>query len=563
VDLNHEILRLKQITKSYGSKLVLDGIELRLNRGERIALVGENGVGKSTLSRIITGEEEPDSGSIRLMDGAELGYLPQEVTGDEGMSVQAYIEGALGALNHLRERMQALEQRMTSPLSEMELDVVLEEYGEVQGQFEQRGGYEIDSRIKQIFSGLSIDYIEQERILSTLSGGERTRVALTALLLREPELLILDEPTNHLDFAGIEWLENYLADYPHALLLITHDRAFINRVANVISELNATTKTLHHYHGNYEDYLAARQREYEEQVEAYNAQKNEMKALQRTVKQLSHNRKMTGAFSDVEDKFLKNFKRERGESLISKEVRDARKQLDEMQENKMANPRHEWKVDFRFEPLELGSAEPLRFEGLSKGFGDKSLFENLTAIVPKGERLVLVAPNGTGKSTLLRLVMGLQKPDSGKIVISPSAKIGYLDQDGETLDGEKTVLEVFREYMQGSDSELMAELHRSSLFADAALVKKQVKDLSVGQRRKLGLACIIASKANLLLLDEPTNHLDPLSLEALEEALIGFEGTILAVSHDRRFVEKVATRVWEIKGKGLSQRQMETEGQRL
>jgi macrolide transport system ATP-binding/permease protein len=557
--LSFEILRLSQITKSYGSKLVLDGIDLKLSRGERVALVGENGVGKSTLSRIITGEEEADSGSIRLMDGAELGYLPQEVTGDEGMSVHAYIERALGSLKHLREQMQVLEQRMTQPLSEMEMDVVLEEYGEVQGQFEQRGGYEIDSRIQQIFSGLGIDYIEQDRLLATLSGGERTRVALTALLLREPELLVLDEPTNHLDFAGIEWLEKYLADYPHALLLITHDRTFINRVANVISELNAKTKQLHPYYGNYEDYLAARQREYDEQVEAFNTQKNEMKALQRTLKQLSHNTKITGAFTDIEDKFLKNFKRERGESFISKEARSARKQLEGLQENKMANPRHEWNIDFRFEPLELGSAEPLRFENVSKRFGENPLFDNLTTIVPKGERVVLVAPNGTGKSTLLRMVMGLQQPDKGKIVISPSAKIGYLDQDGETLDGERTVLEVFREYMQGSDSELMTELHRSGLFADAALTKKKVKDLSVGQRRKLGLACIIASKANLLLLDEPTNHLDLLSLEALEEALIGFEGTILAVSHDRRFVEKVATEVWEIKGKGLSQRQQARE----
>lgn len=558
-----EILRVEQITKSYGSKLVLDGIDLCLNRGERIALVGENGVGKSTLSRIITGEEEADSGKIRLLDGAELGYLPQEVMGDDGMTVRQYIEQAMGTLKRLRETMQTLEQRMTEPLSEMEMSVVLEEYGEAQVQFEQKGGYEIESRIAQIFTGLSIDYIEQERLLNTLSGGERTRVALTALLLREPELLILDEPTNHLDFAGIAWLENYLADYPHALLLITHDRTFINRVANMISELNATSKQIKHYHGNYEDYLAAREREYDEAVEAYNAQKNEMKALQRTVKQLSHNRKITGVFSDVGDKFLKNFKRERGEGLISREVREARKQLDDLQDNKMANPRHEWNVDFRFAPLELGSAEPLRFEGLSKRFGETVIFDKLTAIVPKGERVVLVAPNGTGKSTLLRMIMGLQAPDSGKIVMSPSVRIGYLDQDGETLDGEKTVLETFRQYMQGSDSDLMAELHRSGLFADSALVKKQVRDLSVGQRRKLGLACIIANQANLLLLDEPTNHLDLLSLEALEEALIAFEGTILAVSHDRRFVEKVATQVWEIKGKSLTQKSREIEGQRV
>jgi len=217
----------------------------------------------------------------------------------------------------------------------------------------------------------------------------------------------------------------------------------------------------------------------------------------------------------------------------------------------MDNPRHEWRVEFRFEPKPLNSAEPLRFENISKSFGEDTLFENLSKIVPNGERVVLVAPNGTGKSTLLRLIMGLQTPDTGTIKLSPSAIIGYLDQDGETLGIDKTVLDSFREVMHGTDSELLAELHRSGLFSDATLPKKMVSELSVGQRRKLGLARIIASQANLLLLDEPTNHLDPLSLEALEDALIEFDGTILAVSHDRRFVEKVATRIWRIENNKL------------
>ncbi len=541
-----EILRLTNIRKYYGPKLILDGLDLSLNRGERIALVGENGVGKTTLSRLITGEEDTDSGTIALAPQAEIGYLPQEVLGYDTQTVQAYIEESMGAINDLRERLHHLEQQMAHPNEDFDLDNILDEYGRVQAQFEQRGGYDIDSKIEQIFDGLNIRYIETDRLLNTLSGGERTRVALTGLLLRAPELLILDEPTNHLDFAGIEWLENYLAEYPHALLLITHDRTFINRVANVISELNATSKQLHIYHGNYDDYLAQRNREYEQKVVSYNQQNNERKALQRFITSQTNNTPGRMSASDEPDKHIRFFKNMQSDKTKKRKITDAKGRLDDLENNRMDNPRHEWHVEFRFDPKPLNSAEPIRFDNVSKSFGDDALFKGLTKIVPNGERIVLVAPNGTGKSTLLRLIMGLQTSDTGTIKISPSAIIGYLDQDGETLGMNKKVLDSFREVMQGTDSELLAELHRSGLFSDASLPKKMISELSVGQRRKLGLARIIASKANLLLLDEPTNHLDPLSLEALEDALIEFDGTILAVSHDRRFVEKVATRIWRI-----------------
>ena len=546
--MSFEILRLSNIRKYYGPKLILDDLDLSLNRGERMALVGENGVGKTTLSRIITGEEDIDSGNIQLANNAQIGYLPQEVTGDDSITVQAYIEAAMGELNTLRERMRELEQAMSNT---EDISDILEEYGQIQAQFEQRGGYEIDNKIEQIFNGLNIDYIETDRRINTLSGGERTRVALTGLLLRAPDLLILDEPTNHLDFAGIEWLENYLADYPHALLLITHDRTFINRVANVISELNATTKQLHSYHGNYDDYLEARNREYQQKVEAYNQQNNEMKRLQKLITLQTHNTQGRQKQGEVPERFLAALHNATSDKTKKRKITDAKGRLEDIEQNRMSNPRHEWRVEFRFEPEPLGSAEPIRFENVSKSFDDELLFEGINTIVPNGERVVLVAPNGTGKSTLLRLIMGLQEASSGRIKISPSAIVGYLDQDGETLGMKQKVLDSYREVKQGTDSEILAELHRSGLFSDASLPKKTVAELSVGQRRKLGLARIIAAKANLLLLDEPTNHLDPLSLEALEDALINFDGTILAVSHDRRFVEKVATRIWRIEDNQL------------
>ncbi len=544
--MTQEILHLENIVKTYGMNTVLNGANLVLNQGERAALVGENGTGKTTLARIITGQEAADGGLLRLAPGATIGYLPQEVQAEAHISVQHYLEEATGEIASLRDEMRQLEAQMAQDLPAAEMAQVLRIYGAVQEQFDKRGGYDLDTQIERIFSGLGIGYIDPARPLQTLSGGERTRVSLTALLLRAPDLLLLDEPTNHLDFAGIEWLENYLSGYNKALLLITHDRVFINRVANVIVELHPKQRTLQTYYGTYDDYIAEREREYHKQVDAYNLQQGERKTLQQLIRLQQHNRKTNGRFSNDGDKFLKHFKRERGESLQSKEIRDAKQRLEDIEQEKMANPRHEWRVEFRFDPQPLPSAEPLRLMNISKSFDGVRVLDDISATLYNRERVVLVAPNGTGKTTLLRIIMGLERPDSGSVAMTNSVIPGYLDQDGETLDTALTVLESYQRVASGTANEVQAELHRSGLFSDAALLHKRVDALSVGQRRKLGLARIIAAKANLLLLDEPTNHLDPLSLEALEESLLEFQGTILAVSHDRRFVEKVASRIWHL-----------------
>lgn len=542
-----EILRIHALRKYYGPKLILDGIDMSLNHGERVALVGENGTGKTTLARMIIGEEEAASGSIHLVSGAKIGYLPQEVAGDDDTSVQAYIEGAMGQIDQLRQHMQDLEQQMMQSLSDQQMDDVLVAYGALQEQYERRGAYDLDSRMERIFSGLSIDYIDPQRPLDTLSGGERTRVALAALLLQSPDLLILDEPTNHLDFSGITWLENFLAEYNHALLLITHDRTFINRVANVICELNAVTRRLNTYHGNYEEYLEQREQAYQAQLEAYDARKNEMKALQRTIITQTHNTKGKVPPSVEPDKHIRFAKNEQSARTKSAKIRDARQRLATLEKDPLENPRHSWRIKFCFDPLPLPSREPIQLQGIQKAFGEQMVLGEVDATLYSGDRIVLLAPNGTGKTTLLRLIMGYETPDAGSITLSPSAYPGYLDQDGETLDPQQTVLECLREAMQGSDKKLLSELHRSGLFSDATLGQKTVHALSVGQRRKLGLARIIGSRANVLLLDEPTNHLDLISLEALESALLRFQGAMLAVSHDRRFIEKVATRIWQIK----------------
>ena len=364
-------------------------------------------------------------------------------------------------------------------------------------------------------------------------------------LLREPDVLILDEPTNHLDFAGIEWLEGYLKTYPNALLLITHDRQFINRVVNQVIEISPVTHDLTIYHGDYDSYLAQREYEYAQAVAEYTQFQAEKKRLRRLAKTKAHN---TGKGNPTKDgdKFIKNFKQEVNENRIGNEIRSARQQLALLESNPVSNPSQQWNVAFNFNPQTLMSAEPLRFRGVSKSFGDKCILNDISGTVTNGERIVIVAPNGTGKTTLLRILMGLDNPDMGDIVFSPSVIIGFLDQEGETMNLEQTVLQAYREYSDAIPKVVQAELHRNGLWTDGDLLSRRIGDLSVGQRRKLDLARIIASRANLLLLDEPTNHLDFLSLEALEAGLRKFEGAILAVSHDRWFLERIATQIWHL-----------------
>ena len=541
--MSQRIIEIAGLRKYYGAKLILDDLDLALNRGDRAVLVGENGVGKTTLARIILGEESADAGAVDVRAGAVIGYLPQEVRLEREVTAQQVIEERLGELHSLRQRLARLESRMEI---ETELETVLSEYGRLQELFERRGGYTLDERLRRIFAGLALDHIDPARRMQSLSGGETTRVGLAALLLREPDLLILDEPTNHLDHSGLSWLEEYLLGYPNALLMITHDRRFINRVATKILDLSSVTRSLTVYHGDYDDYLAQRKAQYEKEVAAYHAQVNRMKALQSQIKRETHNRRRPQKPSDG-DKYIRWHGGQTAERSAGKLARGARQQLNTLESKRLDNPRHVWHVEFRFDPLPLTSVEPLQLRDLSFSFGENLLIAQAQATLNKGERIALVAPNGGGKTTLLRLITGELQPSGGEIALMPGAKPGYLDQTGESFNEAHNVLRVMCDIASDSDDALLTLLHRSGLFRDAHLAGKTVSQLSLGQRRKLGLACLIHSRANVLLLDEPTNHLDLLSLEALEAALMAFPGAILAATHDRAFIDKVATAVWRLR----------------
>ena len=541
--MSHEILRVGKLQKYYGAKLILDDVSLMLSRGQRAALVGENGVGKSTLARLILGLEEADAGEVWLKPGARVAYLPQEVPVDDEASVGQYIEERLGDLHRIRERLAQLEAQMAQAAA---LDALLDEYGRLQELYEARGGYTLESRLEQIFAGLQIAHILPQRSMQSLSGGEKTRVGLAALLLQAPDLLILDEPTNHLDLAGLAWLEGYLRDYPHALLMITHDRRFINALATCILDLSAVTRGLTTYHGNYDDYLAQREAQYQSQLAAYHAQRNQMDALRQRMKKETHGHRRPKRPDDG-DKWIKFTARQQVARTVGKAVRNAKTELRQLEDQALDNPRHVWHIQFDFDPLPLTSQEPLRLYELAMSFGAQPLLRCANAVLRKGERVALVAPNGGGKTTLLRLIRGELSPTQGDITLMPGATVGYLDQTGESLDDSRNILDTLSDISSDSPDTLLTLLHRSGLFRDAHLAAKSVGELSLGQRRKLGIARLIHSRANLLLLDEPTNHLDLLSLEALEEALLGFPGAILAATHDRAFIERVATTIWRLR----------------
>ena len=540
--MSKQIVKIEHLQKFFGAKLILDDVQLSLNRGERAALVGENGVGKTTLARLMLGQESAERGSVMFAAGAIVGFLPQEVHVSARLSVQQYIETVLGELGQLRQKMARLESEMESA---GDLDGVLREYGRVQERFEQRGGYTLEERLDRIFAGLEITHIDPSRQMMALSGGEKTRVGLAALLLQEPDLLILDEPTNHLDRRGLTWLEDYLLAYPNALLMITHDRRFINRVATKILDLSAVTRNITAYHGSYEDYLAQRKSQYDQEVEAYHQQANRMKALRSQIKRETHGHRRAQKPADA-DKYIRWQGGQTAERSAGKLARSAREQLETLQSNKLDNPRHVWQIEFAFDPLPLTSMEPLQLRELRFGFGGEWLLDGVSAVLNKGDRIALVAPNGGGKTTLLRLIVGELRAAAGDVKVMPGARLGYLDQTGDAFDECQNVLGALRDIAGDSDDNLLTLLHRSGLFRDAHLAGKSIAQLSLGQRRKLGLACLIHQRANVLLLDEPTNHLDLLSLEALEEALIAFPGSILAATHDRYFIEKVATETWHL-----------------
>ena len=518
------ILALQEVKKSFGTHEVLKSVSFTLQEGERMGLVGVNGSGKSTLMKIIAGQETADSGAVNMQKGLQIGYLAQqgELTGEE--TVLETLESVFEPQRQMEAELRRLEQEMAEAGTDPEaLRRLGGRYDALTREFERSNGYGWRSSVQGVLAGLKLrEY--QDMKTGRLSGGERTRLCLGRMLLTEPDLLLLDEPTNHLDLKSIAWLEDYLTAYRGAVLVVSHDRYFLDRVCGRMAEL--LLGTVETYSGNYTEYLEKRTAVYEIRMKAWELQQKEIARQEAIIA------------------MYRRFNREK--SIKAAESRE--KRLGKIE--RLERPQEERTVRFRFETRRRTGDDVLITEGLAKGFGERVLFRDLNLHVRAGDRIALIGDNGTGKSTLLKCLTGEEKPDAGVIRWGTGVDIGYYDQHQAGLHEDKTVLdEVWDRFPRMEQYEVRGALGLFLFTGDDVFAP--VSTLSGGEKGRVALTELMLRKDNVLLLDEPTNHLDMDSREVLENALRDFPGTIIAVSHDRYFINRFAEKVCVLDGREI------------
>ncbi|HEY1011849.1 MAG TPA: ABC-F family ATP-binding cassette domain-containing protein, partial [Herpetosiphonaceae bacterium] len=552
-------------SKAYGAATVLDSISALVNRGERVGLVGANGSGKSTILKLITGEIEPDAGSVTIPPGVTLGYLPQVLAaaGEDGagQTVGGLLAEAQAELRAMARRIDELAGLM-GQLAGPALEPVLVEYGQLAERFEQRGGYELDHQLDLVLEGLAIAYLDRDQPVATLSGGEKTRLGLAALLLSAPDLLLLDEPTNHLDGPALGWLERHIREHRGALLAVSHDRAFLNATATAILELDEHSHRLKRYAGDYDAYLAQKRQERLDWAESYERQQAEIKQLRQRMKdaatQVGHNRPPSDG-----DKLGYKAAGARVQSTVARNIRAAEQLLGRILDDPIPEPPEPLRFQPRFNPQETVNQVALELSGAAVAFeGGPPLLRGVDLTVYTRSRILIVGGNGAGKSTLLNLLAGALPTDAPGVAgtrrLAPKMSVGYLAQEERPPDPELSLFEAFRAGLQGFKHEQMTLLMHYGLFAYDE-TDRRLGALSAGQYRKLQIARLMAERANLLLLDEPTNHISFDVLEQLEAALDAFPGPVVAVSHDRWFIERFRGDVWLLRDGRLSDSRAEIE----
>ena len=518
------ILALQDVQKSFGTHEVLKSVSFTLQEQDRMGMVGVNGSGKSTLMKIIAGEENADAGSVNMQKGLRIGYLAQqgELTGNE--TVQSVLESVFEPLVLMEEEMRALENGMAEHSGDAEMLRRLgSRYDALTREYERQNGYSWHSRVTGVLKGLKL-WEMREMETGRLSGGERTRLCLGRMLLSEPDLLLLDEPTNHLDLKSITWLEEYLNAYRGAVLVISHDRYFLDHVCNRMAEL--ILGTVETYTGNYTQYTEKRAEVYETRMKAWEMQQKEIARQEAIIA------------------MYRRFNREKSLRL----ARSREKRLEKIE--RLEKPQEESTVQFRFDVRRRTGEDVLQAEGLEKGFGERILFRDVKMHIRAGDRIALIGDNGTGKTTLLRCLTGEEKPDHGSIRWGTGVDIGYYDQHQAGLNEQKTVLdEVWDRFPRMEQYEVRGALGLFLFTGDD--VFEPVRTLSGGEKGRVALTELMLRKDNVLLLDEPTNHLDMDSREVLEDALADYPGTILAVSHDRYFINRFAEKVFVLEEGGI------------
>jgi len=518
------VLTVQGLAKYWGATLLFRDIEFLLNEGEKIALVGRNGTGKTTLLKILMGRMEYDEGTIHLAGGCRIGYLSQDPDIQPGRTVLDEAQSVFGYMQKWEQELRMLEDRMGAAADEAELQGIMDEYTRVTARYETAGGYDGPTRARTVLFGLGFGDADLVKPVEVLSGGQKVRLGLAKLLLEGPDLMLLDEPTNHLDLQATEWLEEYFKTMKSAAILVSHDRYFLDKVITRTLELENTRYEL--YHGNYSYYLDEKKRRQEAAMTAYDRQQREAARLE--------------AF------YLKW-----RDTPSRKDMAQSRKKmLDRMELMQRPKTRHKsMKLGLELD-YESGN-DVLKVENLRKAFGDRAVLAGVNAELFKGDRVALVGPNGAGKTTFLKIAQGLLQPDGGTVYWGVGVERGYFSQDLDALDYGRTAYEEMLEIPGFTKFDAYSLLGRFLFSGEDA--HKAIAQCSGGERNRLILAKLVVMGANVLLLDEPTNHLDLESKQVLEDALTEYPGTILFVSHDRYFVDQVATKVWEFAGGRVTQ----------
>lgn len=508
------ILKVIGLAKAFGVNTLFSGISFEIQRGDKVGLIGANGTGKTTLFRCILGFEAADGGQVILPPGETVGYVEQNYSFEDNTLYQEFLDAYKDVLAWQAE-MNRLEQAATEERDAAVIDELMKQYGKITAKFEHAGGYEYESNIRRVANGLGFSAEDFERRISTFSGGQKTRVALAKALLRKPDFLFLDEPTNHLDIQMVEWLEEYLREYSGGVLIISHDRYFLDQVVGRIIELE--DQGIHEYNGNYSRYLVQKAERIEAQLSAYEKQQDYIAKTQAYI-----------------DRYRAGIK--------SKQARGRQSQLNRL--DRINAPSESSSFQFSFVNVTESAERVIELENVTAGYSGKAVFDKLSLLIRKEEGIALIGPNGAGKTTLLKIITGEMRPEAGRIKTGSRVKIGYFSQEHEGLNDKRKVIEEVM--LDFGVNEERARGYLGAFLFSGDDVFKSVGDLSGGEKARLSLLKLMLTGPNLLIMDEPTNHLDIPAKEAVEAAILSYPGTYLIVSHDRYFLDKVSDRVLEL-----------------
>jgi len=519
------MIRIDNISKSNSHRILYIEASAALNRGEKIGLVGPNGAGKTTLFRMITGEELPDEGQVSVEKGMSIGYFDQDVGEMAGRSAVAEVMEGAGPVSAVAAELRQLEAAMSDPDRMDEMDQIIERYGEVQARYEELDGYALEGRAREVLAGLSFSQEMMDGDVGKLSGGWKMRVALARILLMRPDVMLLDEPSNHLDLESLIWLEDFLKTYDGALLMTSHDREFMNRIVTKIIEIDGGALTT--YSGDYGFY-------------------EEQRALAERQQQAQFERQQAMLAKEI--KFIERFK---ARASHASQVQSRVKKLEKI--DRVEPPRRRQTVAFDFLPAPRSGEDVVNLKNIHKAYGSRTIYDGLDFMVRRRERWCIMGINGAGKSTLLKLVTGTTTPDKGSVSLGASVKLGYFAQHSmDLLDGDSTILQWLEErFPKAGQAPLRALAGCFGFSGDD--VEKRCRVLSGGEKARLVMAAMLFDPPNFLVLDEPTNHLDLDTKEMLIKALSAYEGTMLFVSHDRRFLSALSNRVLELTPEGIQQ----------